>query len=174
MFRSRLLAGVAGILLLAGCSFDLGLGGSDEPQALVVGGESYATKVGASILAQGGRAADAAAAIYFTLAVTDPANAGLGGGGVCLVTAAIGALIGASKSKKLADASKNGQIFDPAVESNGKAANAVAIWSTLGAVVLGGVGGYLLYRQIDSETKTATIRPILGPNYAGGLVTATF
>ncbi len=85
MFRSRLLAGAAGILLLAGCSFDLGLGGSDEPQALVVGGESYATKVGASILAQGGRAADAAAAMYFALAVTDPADAGLGGGGVCLV-----------------------------------------------------------------------------------------
>ncbi|MBF0251112.1 MAG: gamma-glutamyltransferase [Alphaproteobacteria bacterium] len=54
------------------------LGGvaADEPRAALIGRD---------ILSSGGSAADAAAAMYFALAVTMPARAGIGGGGMCVV-----------------------------------------------------------------------------------------
>lgn len=104
MRYSRLVSLLAVPFLVAGCQSidsmmpdvsDLGLGASAPPPAkttgLAVSDEPFAAQTGASILAQGGSAADAVSAMFFTLSATYPAAAGLGGGGICLIHEAGGA-----------------------------------------------------------------------------------
>jgi tetratricopeptide (TPR) repeat protein len=94
----------------------------------------------------------------------------LGVGGACLVTTFIAAAVGASKAKKLQDASQNRQPFDPAVEANGKTANSVALVSALAAIAAGGTGGYLLWHWRGS----VAVVPAAGPTFAGGSALLTF
>jgi tetratricopeptide (TPR) repeat protein len=98
----------------------------------------------------------------------------LGVGGACLVTTFAAAAVGASKAKKLGDASKNGQPFDPAVEANGKTANTIAAVSALAAIATGGVGGYLLWRWRGSSAPSVAVVPVAAPTFAGGSALLTF
>ena len=81
-------AGLALAALLTACG---GSGPSgqvvevDGFAGLVAADEPFAATVGRDVLGKGGGAADAAVAMYFTMAVTLPSRAGLGGGGVCVV-----------------------------------------------------------------------------------------
>ncbi len=98
----------------------------------------------------------------------------IGVGGACLATTVIAAAVGASKAKKLQDASQNNQPFDPAVQANGKTANVIAIVSAVAGVATGGVGGYLLWRGAGSTPATASVAPIVTPSFAGGSAQLTF
>lgn len=59
---------------------------------IAVSDEPLATRAGASTLAGSGNAVDAVTTMFFTLTATYPVAAGLGGGGICLVREASGAV----------------------------------------------------------------------------------
>lgn len=98
----------------------------------------------------------------------------LGLGGASFVAAALAGAVGASQAKKLRDASDNRQTFDPAVESSGKTANAVAVVSALIGVAAGGVGGYLWWRDHNAARASITFVPTAAPAYAGAAARVSF
>ena len=91
LFAAAALAGCSSVSSTLGLSDD-----ANTPVApvhtpgVVVADEPLAAKMGAAILTQGGSAADAVTAMFFTLSTTYPVAAGVGGGGICLVRDARG------------------------------------------------------------------------------------
>lgn len=95
------------------------------------------------------------------------------GGGALLLVAVVAAAAGQQDANKLRDAANNGQAFDPTVEKNGKAANAVAYIGLATGIVAGGVGAYLLWRGRGHGASAALV-PTVSPSYAGGSALVSF
>jgi tetratricopeptide (TPR) repeat protein len=97
----------------------------------------------------------------------------IGVGGVCLLTSLVAAAAGASQAKKLQDASQNHDVYDPKIQSSGKAANALAFVAGLGALTSGGIGGYLLWRARQAE-QSAQISALVAPGFAGAELSLSY
>ena len=165
---------------LSACSLGFNPGGSNKGFATgvpvlpvgpggVAAGDPQAAAVGQRILRQGGNAADAAAAMYFALAVTDPGAAGLGGGGLCLIYQK------ASNSATVMD-------FRPGVSA---APGAVAVPGNVrGFAALQGRYGALHWGQVVApaeimarfgwQLSRASLQEIADQRAAGGAVPALF
>lgn len=84
----RLLA--AALLVLLGTAWEPGSRVAQRTRGVVVCASAPACDVGASVLAKGGNAVDAAVATAFALAVTYPAAGNIGGGGFMVIRAPTG------------------------------------------------------------------------------------
>jgi tetratricopeptide (TPR) repeat protein len=98
----------------------------------------------------------------------------IGVGGACLLTSLVAAAVGASKAKKLQEASQNHDVYDPALQSSGKAANAVAVVFGLAGLASGGIGGYLLWRDRARTNQDAQVSAVLVPGYAGASLSIAY
>ncbi len=90
----RAILGLALALILAPASYSAPDLGVPSREGLVVCTSSPACDAGASVLARGGNAVDAAVATAFALAVTHPSAGNIGGGGFMMIRPASGDVVG--------------------------------------------------------------------------------
>jgi tetratricopeptide (TPR) repeat protein len=108
--------------------------------------------------------------------------AGLATGGAGAVMILVGIAEGArarSAARDVEQAARNGEAFDPDVESRGKSAEKAQWWLLgLGAVAGAAGAGLWYYGHHTTEqaraTATVSFTPVLGPGQGGALVRVTF
>lgn len=110
---------------------------------MVVAGEPLASEVGIEILQTGGNAVDAAVAVGFALAVTDPKAGNIGGGGFMLVRLASGEAVVIDYREEAPEAARR----DMYLNAQGELASDASRVGPLAAGVPGTVAGLALAEQ---------------------------
>jgi tetratricopeptide (TPR) repeat protein len=105
------------------------------------------------------------------------------GGAALIATAVVSGAIASKKGKDLTTLSQNRGVYDPSLQTTGKAANAVAVLTGLAGVAAAAVGGILIYtsRPVAEVASAASgppvevaIFPMAGPRFVGGEARVTF
>src|SRR6476659_6494001 len=110
---------------------DLGVPGKD---GLVVCTSSTACDAGASVLARGGNAVDAAVAVGFALAVTHPSAGNIGGGGFMLIH--LGAETESIDFRETTPLSMTRPLFDRMIERKARDGAAVGVPGSVAGLYL--------------------------------------
>lgn len=107
---------------------------------VVIADEPVAAQVGREILAAGGTAADAAAAVGMALTVTLPSRASLGGGGACIAYSPFVKTGGEAKPQAF--------VFLPRAASGGGSRPAAVPMTARGLLLMQAVYGYTPFQQL--------------------------
>lgn len=95
-------------------------------------------------------------------------------GAAALIASGITGYLASKKGDDLTNASKNGGMFDPGVESSGKTLNTVAIATVIGGGVMAVVGTVLLVASHKGPADETAARPVaLAPVFGAGTVGAS-
>lgn len=150
---TALLASAA--LVLSGCGFlkhplpgsgpnpaDMPTPGVPKPNwsGVVIADEPQAAQIGREILAAGGTAADAAAAVGLALTVTLPSRASLGGGGACIAYSPFVKTDGEARPQAF--------VFLPKAASGGGSRPAAVPMTARGLMLMQAVYGYTPIQQL--------------------------
>ncbi len=138
---------------------------------MVVSQEALASKVGASILKQGGNAVDAAVATGFALAVTLPQAGNIGGGGFMLLHLRKGERTIAIDYREMAPAAANRDMF---LDEQGAVDAQLSRFSHLSAGIPGTVAGLLHVLELyGSMTVSEVMAPAIELAEQGFIVSDT-
>lgn len=139
-------------------------------EAMVAAQEAVAARVGLEILAQGGNAVDAGAAVALALAVTLPRAGNLGGGGFMIVHDAESGETKAIDYRELAPASASRDMY---LDADGNADSELSRFHGLAVGVPGTVAGMqLALETYGSMTLAEVIQPAIKLADEGITVTA--
>jgi gamma-glutamyltranspeptidase / glutathione hydrolase len=96
-------------------------------RGMVASPQADASRVGAEVLREGGSAVDAAIAVSFALAVTDPFHSGLGGGGFLLIRLADGRALAVDARETAPAAASRDMYVAPGVPEHASQVGALAV-----------------------------------------------
>ena len=132
--------------------------GEFSPYGMVASRSSWASQVGADVLAEGGNAVDATVAMAFALAVTYPSAGNLGGGGFIVMHLADGSVVANDHREKAPMAASRDMYLD----AEGDVVKGMSTASHLAVGVPGTVAGLLdVLEKYGTMSRAEVINPAI-------------